>query len=128
MVKRELALHDRQVVERATSLIALKRETLPPEAVEAVASDTVRRLAQLPQVARSFEVPDIDEAQIKAFCDLLMKPDPDAALRFIEDRRAEGLSRDAVYLGYIPGGARCLGERWGRDELSFLQVASGTGH
>ena len=67
MVKREPALLDRQVVERATSRFALKRETLPPEAVEAVASDTVRRLAQLPQVARSFEVPDIDEAQSKPF-------------------------------------------------------------
>ena len=127
-MKRELALLDRQVFERATSLFALKRETLPPEAVEAVASDIVRRLAMIPQVLPSFEVPDIDAEQIEAFCDVLMKPDPGAALRFIEDRRADGLSREGVYLGYIPGGARCLGERWDRDELSFLQVTCGTGH
>lgn len=127
-MKRELALLDRQVFERATSLFAYKRETLPPEAVESVASDIVRRLAQLPQVARSFEVPDIDEGQITDFCDVLVQADPEAVLRFIEDRRAEGRSRQGVYLAYIPGGARCLGERWDRDELSFLQVTSGTGH
>ncbi len=127
-MKRELALLDRQVFARTTSLFASKRETLPPDAVEAVANDIVRRLALLTKVARSVEVPEIDEEQIEAFCDVLVKPDPDAALHFIEDRRAEGLSRQGVYLGYIPGGARCLGERWDRDELSFLQVTCGTGH
>jgi MerR family transcriptional regulator, light-induced transcriptional regulator len=127
-MKRELSLLDRQVFDRATSLFASKRELLPAEAVEAVAGDIVKRLAQLPQAAASIEVPAIDPEQIAAFCDILIDPDPEAALRFIEDRRAEGLSRQGVYLGYIPGGARCLGERWERDELSFLQVTSGTGH
>lgn len=127
-MKRELALLDRQVFERTSSLFASKRETLPPEAVEAVASDIVRRLAQMRHVAPSVEVPEIDADQIAAFCDVLIMPDPDAALRFIEDRRAEGLSRHGVYLGYVAGGARCLGERWERDELSFLQVTCGTGH
>jgi methanogenic corrinoid protein MtbC1 len=127
-MKRELSLLDRQVFERATSLFVSKREALPREAVEAVAGDIVRRLARLPQVAPTIEVPEIDQDQIVAFCDLLIEPDAEAALHFIEDRRAEGLSRKDVYLGYIPGGARCLGERWERDELSFLQVTCGTGH
>lgn len=127
-MKRELALLDRKVFEHATSLFLYKRETLPPEAVEAVASDIVRRLTQLPKVARAVEVPNITQAEIAAFCDVLIKPDRDAALQFIEDRRAEGVSRQGIYLGYIPGGARCLGDRWDRDELSFLQVTTGSGH
>lgn len=63
-----------------------------------------------------------------AFCDALILSDPRTALRFVEDRRAEGMSVAGVYIGYISGGARCLGERWDRDELSFLQVTCGTGH
>ncbi len=127
-MKRETALLDRQMFDRTRSLFATKREALPPEAVEAVASDIVRRLVQLPQVAQVFDAPKIDEAEISAFCDTLVHPDADAALHFIEDRRAAGITRQDVYLGYIPGGARCLGERWDRDELSFLQVTSGSGH
>lgn len=67
-------------------------------------------------------------APLATFCDALILPDPDTALRFIEDRRAEGMTLTGVYLGYISGGARCLGERWERDELSFLQVTCGSGH
>jgi methanogenic corrinoid protein MtbC1 len=58
----------------------------------------------------------------------LIHPEPDAALRFIEDRRAEGVTRKGVYLGYITAAARCLGQGWDEDKLSFLQVTYGTGH
>jgi len=121
-------LLDTTLFQRATTLFAKKRTALAPEAVKVVASDIVRRLAQLPPQHPDFVIPDIAADSIAAFCDALIDPDPAAALRFIEARRAEGISRHAVYLGYIPQGARSLGERWDRDELSFLQVTCGTGH
>ncbi len=127
-MKTQLASLDIEVFERTTSIFSAKRATLAPEAVEVVASDIVRRLAQSAKRVPDFEVPPIRQDSIDAFCDALIQSDPDAALRFIEDRRTEGLSLPGVYLGYISGGARCLGERWERDELSFLQVTSGTGH
>lgn len=125
---REPALLNTEVFARTASLFAAKRMSLAPDAVRAVASDIVRRIAQSPSLEQSFDIPAISEMSIAAFCDALIQPDPAAALRFIEERRAEGLSRQGVYLGYIPGGARCLGERWDRDELNFLQVTCGTGH
>lgn len=119
---------DTEVFARTTTIFAAKRAVLAPEAVEAVASDIVRRLAQPRLPEPIFDVPEIDKDSISAFCDALIQIEPHAALRFIEDRRAEGMTRKGVYLGYITGGARCLGERWERDQLSFLQVTQGTGH
>ncbi|WP_170971987.1 B12-binding domain-containing protein [Rhodobacter sp. SY28-1] len=127
-MKRELALLDSEVFSRTTAIFSAKRATLAPEAVEAVASDIVRRLARSPSRIPDLDVPQISEESADAFCDALILPDSNTALRFIEDRRAEGMSLPGVYLGYISGGARRLGERWERDELSFFQVTCGTGH
>ncbi len=124
----KLGAFDTEVFARTTSIFATKRALLAPEAVKAVASDIVRRLAQSPLHDPAFDVPDISEGSIDAFCDALIDPEPNAALQFIEDRRSEGITREGVYLGYITGGARCLGERWEQDRLSFLQVTCGTGH
>lgn len=119
---------DVEIFAQTASLFAAKREALPEEAVAAVANEIVRRLAASKSREPHFELPSIPRASIEAFCDALTSPDPIAALRFIQDRRAEGLSRQGVYLGYITEGARCLGERWEADQLSFLQVTCGTGH
>lgn len=127
-MNRELTFLDTAVFERAASLFATKRKALPPEAVHAVASDIVRRLAQAPLAVPAFEVPEISAEKIAAFCDALVEPGSEAALRFIEDRRAEGVSLHGVYLGYIPRGARALGELWDKDQLSFLQVTCASGH
>ncbi|MFN5998522.1 MAG: B12-binding domain-containing protein [Paracoccaceae bacterium] len=127
-MKRELALLDTEVFERTASIFSSKRAALAPEAVEAVASDIVRRLAKSTIRVPDFSMPSISEESLATFCDALILPDPDTALRFIEDRRAEGMTLTGVYLGYVSGGARCLGERWERDELSFLQVTCGSGH
>jgi MerR family transcriptional regulator, light-induced transcriptional regulator len=127
-MNRNLARLDSDVFTRTASIFSTKRATLAPEAVEAVANDIVRRLAHSAKWVPEFAVPQISDESVAEFCDALILPDPDAALRFIEDRRAEGMSLPGVYLGYISGGARCLGERWERDELSFLQVTCGTGH
>ncbi len=127
-MKRGLDLLDTEVFARAASIFSMKRSVLAPEAVEALAGDIVRRLAQSATRAPDFDIPPLSEEAMAAFCDTLILPDPDTALRFIQDRRSEGMTRPGVYLGYISGGARCLGERWERDELSFLQVTCGTGH
>jgi methanogenic corrinoid protein MtbC1 len=127
-MKRGLALLDTEVFARTASIFSMKRSMLAPEAVEALANDIVRRLAQSPTRVPDLSVPPISDENMAAFCDTLILPDPDTALQFIDDRRSEGITPPGVYLGYISGGARCLGERWERDELSFLQVTCGTGH
>lgn len=119
---------DEEVFARAVSIFATKREAFAANAVEVLASDIVRRLALAHPGARPIETADIAEESIEAFCDVLIQPAPEAALKFIQDRRAEGVTRRGVYLGYIVGAARCLGRRWDEDRASFLEVTVGTGH
>jgi methanogenic corrinoid protein MtbC1 len=112
------------VYRRTASLFALKRKDLPADAVK----DIVCRLGRVAQKRSDFIAPDISEANITAFCDALVNPDPLPSLQFIEARRAEGLTRPGVYLGYIGIAARRLGEGWNEDRLTSLQVTCATGH
>jgi hypothetical protein len=83
------------------SLFAVKRTALPQDAVETMASEIVKRLAEVRLRKPGFDPCEIAEDRIEAFCDLLIQPDPAVALRFIAERRAEGLSRQGVYPGYV---------------------------
>ncbi|MCZ8079799.1 MAG: cobalamin-dependent protein [Rhodobacteraceae bacterium] len=127
MARRQASL-DPEVFTRTASLFAAKRGAFAPDAVGALATDIVRRLADFRSEDPLFDAPVIAEDSIAAFCDALVKPGSDASLRFIQDRRDEGVTRQAVYLGYITGAARHLGQGWEEDRFSFLQVTIGTGH
>lgn len=122
------AAFDAEVFSRTTSLFASKRDALPPAAVQALAGDIANRLVSANLLGPAFDAPVISDADIAAFCDALIQPDAQASLHFIENRRAEGMTRQAVYLSYITAAARHLGKGWDEDRLSFLQVAYGTGH
>ncbi len=119
---------DAEVFTRTASLFAAKRDVFAPGAVEALAQDIVRRLATVLPREAVFETPDIDPDKIAAFCEALIQPEAEVALRFIQDRRAEGITRQGVYLGYITAAARHLGDGWDTDSLTFAQVTYGTGH
>lgn len=127
MAKQQAAL-DPEIFARTASLFAAKRGAFPPDAVGALATDIVRRLADLRSQDPDFDTARIDESTIADFCDALVRPGSDASLRFIQDRRAEGVTRQSVYLGYITGAARHLGKGWEEDRFSFLQVTIATGH
>lgn len=119
---------DAEVFTRTASLFAVKRQVLAASSVETLATDIVRRLAQVKFRGAMFDAPNIPEQSIAAFCKALIQPDPCAALSFIEERRTEGITRQGVYLGYITAAARQLGEDWDADRVSFMQVTYGTGH
>lgn len=119
---------DPEIFARTASLFASKRKDFAPDAIEALASDIVRRLARAAPRGAMIDASDISEESVAAFCDALIQPEPDAALQFIEARRAEGVTRQGVYLGYVSVAARRLGEGWEQDRLSFLDVTYGTGH
>ena len=115
---------------RTATLFTRKRKVFAPETVEALAGDVLRRLANGGQQRRdaSRVPPAITEASMAAFCEALIQADAGIALRFIEERRTEGLTRMGVYLGYVCTAARRLGEGWENDTLSFIDVTTGTGH
>ncbi|MFP4044894.1 MAG: B12-binding domain-containing protein [Rhodosalinus sp.] len=121
-------MFDAEVFSRTASLFATKRKAFAEDAVELLAGDIMRRLASARPHDPGFEAPEISDDSIAAFCETLIRPTPDAALRFIEDRRAEGVTRQGVYLGYIVAAARSLGQGWDEDRYSFLDVTYGTGH
>jgi methanogenic corrinoid protein MtbC1 len=121
-------MFDAEVFSRTASLFATKREAVAPRSIEKLASDIVQRLAEAAPHRPAFEAADITEESLDAFCDALIEPDPAAALDFIEARRAEGVTRQGVYLGYVGAAACRLGERWDDDRLSLLDVTIGTGH
>jgi methanogenic corrinoid protein MtbC1 len=118
---------DTEIFVRTASRFARKRGALPVDAVEMLASEIVMRLSRAARSAR-FHDPVVGKDRVAAFCDALVQPEPDAALAFIRARRAEGLTRQGVYLGYIGAAARELGEGWKADRLSFAEVTIGTGH
>lgn len=119
---------DTDIFTRTASFFEAKRHALPPAAVENLAREVVRRLVDARSRAASFDTPTISSEHINAFCDALIQPAPDLSLRFIEDRRAEGVTRQGVYLDYITGAALCLGDGWESDKYSSVDVTYGTGH
>jgi MerR family transcriptional regulator, light-induced transcriptional regulator len=119
---------DAQIFARTASLFSAKRDALAPEAVEALAHDIVSRLTASAAMGPRFETPVVTEENVAAFCAALVQPEAAAALQFIEARRAEGETRQGVYIGYICAAARRLGEGWDEDRLTFLEVTTGTGH
>lgn len=119
---------DPEIYGRATSLLASKRSDLDPAAIVTLASEIVRHLAVTAPRRITPAALEIPEASIAAFCDVLVQPDPTAALEFIRSRRAEGVSPEDAYLGYIAVAARRLGTAWDEDRISFVEVTYGTGH
>lgn len=118
---------DARAFARMAKLFAAKRDALAPDAIEALASDIVDRLSRSAADRPRFEDIAIDADSVETFCNALIEPDPAAALRFIEARRAAGVTRQGVYLGYIPAAARRLGEGWEQNRLSFAEVTSAPG-
>lgn len=119
---------DEAVFARTASLFAVKRQVFAPEAVQALASDIVRRLSTTSHLNARIDDSKISEVEIAAFCDVLIESDPSSALKFIAARRLEGVTRQGVYLGYVCAAARMLGQRWDEDRLSLFEVTTGTGH
>lgn len=104
------------------------RRTCRREAIKALASNVVRRLSCAASPATRLGEVVVSKDLLEAFCAALVRPTPFAAHQFIAERRAEGVTRQALYLGYICGAARRLGEAWDENRLTFMEVTIGTGH
>lgn len=97
-------------------------------AIEALAGEIVQNLVPFAAMAPHLGETAVSAELVPMLCDALVQPSPRAARQFIADRRAEGVTRQGIYLGYICAAARRLGEEWDEDGLSFLDVAVGIGH
>ena len=119
---------DTETFRRTTSRFTAKRQLMASGAIEMLAKDVVERLAKNPSHLKGASTIVVKDDSLAAFCNALLKPSPDAAIQFIQERRLEGETKQNIYLGYITAAARQLGDRWDTGELSFTDVTIGTTH
>ena len=62
---------------------------------------------------------------LEDFVKVLLKPDPDESLAFVEKMRAEGGVNHAIFLELLAPAARRLGSLWENDDCDFMEVAVG---
>jgi methanogenic corrinoid protein MtbC1 len=59
------------------------------------------------------------------FVHVLLKPDPDESLAFVEKMRTEGGANHAIFLDLLAPAAKRLGNLWESDDCDFMEVAVG---
>lgn len=120
--KTGIAFDPVRYVQTKTELLVLKSQ-LPVDDVHSLAREVIRRLADRKP---SEPVPSPADEDIEALCHALLDDDDAAGLDFIQGLRADGASVEAVYLTYLAGAARMLGDWWEQDRISFAGTALGT--
>jgi len=111
---------------KADQQIRLVNKKLPQQAVSELAREVVRRLAfRMPNSVSRNDMPTEDE--IAELCDALLSPRDRAADDFILNVRRNSADIEVVYLSYVAGAARRLGQLWDEDQISFMDVTLGCG-
>lgn len=68
-----------------------------------------------------------EQSELDLLCAALLSADERAGDAFILQARKDGVDIDVIYLGFVAGAARRLGEMWDADEISFVQVTLACG-
>ena len=112
--------------EKADQQFRLVNKKLPQQAVSELAREVVRRLAfRMPNSVSRNDMPTEDE--IAELCDALLSPQDRAADDFILNVRRNSADIEVVYLSYVAGAARRLGQLWDEDQISFMDATLGCG-
>jgi methanogenic corrinoid protein MtbC1 len=77
--------------------------------------------------AASPESPQVSQAEVQAFAQLVLVPDENLAHACIEAMRSSGISVETIYTDLLAPVARYLGELWEDDLCDFTQVTVGLG-
>jgi MerR family transcriptional regulator, light-induced transcriptional regulator len=115
---------DREAFEKARGLFTKRDGVLPETAVHALAAEVITRLERRGGTAAEQAPPDAD---IDELCDALVSPYDEAAADLVLQARLRGMSVDMIYLGYLAGAARRLGERWDEDRTTSVQMTIAAG-
>jgi methanogenic corrinoid protein MtbC1 len=117
---------DRSEYKKADRQFRMAEEELPREAVTGLAREVVRRLAfRMPRTTNKDDLPE--DKDISLLCSALLSRDESSADSFILAARRDGVQLDVIYLGYVAGAARKLGEMWDNDEVSFIDLTLACG-
>jgi len=77
------------------------------------------------EAKRDQEVEASLSSWLEDFVKILLKPDPDEALAFVQKMRAKGGVNHAIFLELLAPAARRLGSLWDNDDCDFMEVAVG---
>ncbi len=119
-------LFRQDVYEQSFSEIRDLKRSLPEDVVVSLAREVLVRLSE------HFDndaghVTEITDEQIEDLAQALISPDTQQAAKLVSAERASGTSIKTLYLTYLGGAARRLGEWWEQDTVSFAQVIAGSG-
>lgn len=110
----------------ADEAFRLATQHLPGDLIANLAQEVVRRLSfRMPALTPLPGYPSSEE--VDRFTEALLSDEEDAADAFVVQARREGVEMEAIYLGYLAGASRRLGQMWEEDQLSFVAVSLGTG-
>jgi MerR family transcriptional regulator, light-induced transcriptional regulator len=115
---------DHEAFHRARGVFRLRDNPLPDTAVHALAAEVVARLERRSTVAVD---PSPHAEDIDALCDALVSLREEAAAEMVLQARLDGMAIDVVYLGYLAGAARELGNRWDEDRVTSAQMTIAAG-
>lgn len=116
---------DRSEYDRAARQLRFAKRVLPEDSVSLLAQEVVRRLAfRLVRPSKGISVP---QDEVEALCAALLSGDELSGERIILRALRGGADLDTLYLGYIAGAARRLGQMWEDDTASFVEVTLGSG-
>jgi methanogenic corrinoid protein MtbC1 len=116
---------DQRLFQSALTAAERQAERLESGIVTELAREVVRRLAEHPKRAMLSDhhaTPEEIDTLVKA----LLSDRHAAASEMLTGLQGEGLPLSEVYIGYISGAARRLGQLWDNDEVGFLQVTLAT--
>lgn len=114
-----------EVFVQAHNEIAALKAKLPEEAVASLAREVIRRVSgrALRQQIKALEP---SRGQIEDLARALISKDAEAGADLVLDARAAGMNAETVYLLYLAGAARLLGEWWDDSRATLVDVAIGT--
>jgi len=111
---------DRDSYDRAAGEYTEMGRHLEDGAVRSLAAEVVSRLAARHNGKASPEQCDLD-----TLCAALTDPDPEVGRDAVTALLDKGVTREQLYLDYLAGAARRLGEWWSEDRTSFATVSIG---
>jgi methanogenic corrinoid protein MtbC1 len=113
------------VYERTQTELVTLKSSLPEASVKDLAREVLTRMAARGGAAQ-WPSPIPNPADLEALCHALVSENKADGARYIQELQADGATADQVYLGYLAGAARTLGDWWDDDRISFSEVTIGS--
>lgn len=107
---------DRSAIRRAHSTVVALPDHLPEASVSMLAREVISRLAERGQIDGA------TDRLIADLSDALLSRDEGAGLRLVRKSLSDGIAVEDIYLVYLTGAARKLGDRWAQGKLTSSQV------